>query len=160
MHKFSWLSLAILALWINPLKAGELEVDEGIWFRCEFAHSQIPPDDNCRMLDDDGFQIIKGMVHHVKILNSREAACRHNRIGNCFKRDQAGLAAERSEIGPIKFADMMAEVTWLGCTQKYGLTKHPNYLEITPTPEQCWWTPDKRYFVARYRGPVKITDEE
>ena len=136
------------------------EIWRGIWFRCEFAHSQIPPDDNCRMLDDDGFQVIRGIVHHVKVVDSAETKCRNNRIGNCFKKTETGLSAEITEIGPIQLSEKGAEVTWLGCTQKYGITKHTYYLELSPDAEQCWWTPNKRYFVARYAGHIKIISEE
>ncbi len=160
------LQVTLILMVIVPFAARSEDVprlknlSEGLWFRCEFAHSQIPPEDDCKMLDDDGFQVIKGVVHHVKILNSKETACRHKRVGNCFKRNESGLAAERSEIGPIKFSNQGAEVTWLGCMQKYNLLHRAHYIEIVPDVEQCWWTPDKRYFVARYIGEIRITSEE
>jgi len=156
------LALIFAAVYFAPsfVQANELKVSDGIWFRCEFAHSQIPPEDNCRMLDDDGFQVIKGVVHHVKITNSAETNCRHDRVGNCFLRSHPGLEAERSEIGPVEFSEKSAAVTWLGCTQNYGITKQPKYLDIAPVGELCWWTSNKHYFVARYSGPLKIVEEE
>lgn len=157
------IQLALILIMTAPFAAGseaEAPVSTGIWFRCEFAHSQIPPEDNCKMLDDDGFQVIKGVVHHVKILDSEEAKCRQNRVGHCFRRDQIGLSAERSKIGPIKLSPKFAEITWMGCTQRYGLIRHPDYIEIAPRPERCWWASDKRYFVARYAGQIKITAED
>ncbi len=164
MLKILALHFAALLASSNVLQANELKVSakdfNGIWFRCEFAHSQIPPEDDCRMLDDDGFQVIKGVVHHVKITNSEETNCRHKRLGNCFLKNHTGLEAERSEIGPIDFSARSASVTWLGCTQKYGITRHPNYLDIAPAGELCWWASNKHYFVARYSGPLKIVEEE
>jgi hypothetical protein len=154
------LNLAIIAGARAEEKVSLINLSEGIWFRCEFAHSQIPPSDNCEMLDDDGFQVIKGVVHHVKILDSPETACRHNRVGNCFKKSQAGLSAKRSEIGPIKNLPKGVSVAWLGCAQLYHLITHPHFIEITPDVERCWWTPDKRYFVARYLDKIKIIAEE
>jgi hypothetical protein len=140
------------------LAAEKRNLSEGIWFRCEFAHSQIPPDDKCKMLDDDGFQMINGSVYHVKVTNSLETKCRHERIGNCFSKSQKGLQAELTEIGPIKVARNKVDVTWLGCMQNYVLTQHSHYIEVAPNVEVCWWTPNKRYFIARYPGEIKITD--
>jgi hypothetical protein len=53
-----------------------------------------------------------------------------------------------------------AAVTWFGCTQNYSLTKHLNYIDIVPVGELCWWTPDKHYYVERFRGLLKIVEEE
>ena len=86
------------------------DLSNGIWFICEYAHSQISPEDDCNMLDDDGFQIIDGIVHFIKIKNSIETRCRHNRVGNCFLRTHVGLVAERSEIGPIKLFENKPEL--------------------------------------------------
>jgi hypothetical protein len=160
MSKF--LALFIAAIYFAPIiaLADEINMSDGVWFRCEFAHSQIPPEDNCRMLDDDGFQVIKGIVHHVKITNSKEIRCRHNRVGNCFLKNHLGLRAERTEIGPIELSEKGAAVTWFGCTQNYSLTKHLNYIDIVPVGELCWWTPDKHYYVERFRGLLKIVEEE
>ncbi len=160
MLKFIALIIAVVLVAPNLLQADDTKTFDGTWFRCEFAHSQIPPDDNCRMLDDDGFQVIKGVVHHVKITNSNETNCRHNRVGNCFLKNHPGLEAERSEIGPLSLSETEAALTWLGCTQKYGITKHPNYMDIAPVGELCWWTPDKHYFIARFKGALKIVEPE
>ena len=160
MLKITALVFAALFTAPNVLQADEINISDGIWFRCEYAHSQIPPEDNCRMLDDDGFQVIKGIVHHVKINNSEETNCRHIRVGNCFLRNHAGLEAWRTEIGPIDLSAKSADVTWLGCTQNYSLTKHATYVDIEPIGALCWWTPDKHYFVTRFGGPIKIVEED
>ena len=131
-------------------------LSNGTWFFCEFAHSQIPPEDNCKMLDDDGFQIINGIVYRIKIKNSIETMCRHNRVGNCFLRHQVGLFAERSELGPIKLSERKIHLTWLGCTQEYSIIKHSNYSEINPDSEICWWASRKHYFISRYVGDIQI----
>ena len=143
-----------------PAVSEGINFSGGVWFSCEFAHSRIPPNDQCRMLDDDGFQVIEGTVFHIKVVNSLEKNCRQNRVGNCFLKAQKGLMAERSKIGPIILLNNIAEVTWLGCSQKYLLTEHAHYTEIMPDKEQCWWTPDKRYFVARYDELINLTLEE
>ena len=140
----------------NQAYATNSDLSNGTWFVCEFAHSQIPPEDNCIMLDDDGFQIINGIVYRVKIKNSIETTCRHNRVGNCFFRHQAGLFAERSELGPIKLSDNKIHLTLLGCTQEYSIIKHSNYSEIIPDSEICWWASRKHYFISQYIGKIQI----
>ena len=132
----------------------------GIWFTCEFAHSQIPPGDDCGMLDDDGFQIIDGIIYRIKIKNSSETGCRHNRAGNCFLRTQLGLIAERFEIGPIKLLANKIYLTWLRCTQEYVAIEHTKYKEIIPSSEVCWWAPKKRYFISRYIGKIRIISDD
>jgi len=148
-----------ILLLTNQALAKNNDLSNGIWFICEFAHSQIPPEDDCNMLDDDGFQIINGIVHRIKIKNSIETRCRQNRVGNCFLRTRVGLVAERSEIGPIKLFAKKIYLTWLGCTQKYLTIQYPDYNEIFPSSEKCWWTSDKRYFVARYVNKIKIAPD-
>ena len=143
-------------MYTNSVLAQNNELSNSIWFACEFAHSQIPPEDNCRMLDDDGFQIVDGKVHRIKIKNSTETGCRHKRVGNCFLKNQPNLIAERSEIGPIRLLDNKVYLTWLGCTQEYALIDHSNYSEIISGPDTCWWTPDKRYFISRFIGKIRI----
>ena len=127
---------------------------------CEFAHSKIPPEDQCKMLDDDGFQIINGLVHRIKVINSKETRCRQNRIGNCLMNTGIDLVAERHKIGPVKLLKNEIYITWLGCSQKYNTILYDNYTEIVPNSEKCWWTADKRYFVARYIGKIKILLDE
>ena len=140
----------------NQAYATNSDLSNGTWFVCEFAHSQIPPEDNCIMLDDDGFQIINGIVYRVKIKNSIETTCRHNRVGNCFFRHQAGLFAERSELGPIKLSDNKIHLTLLGCTQEYSIIKHSNYIEIILDSEICRWVSRKHYFISQYIGRMQI----
>ena len=130
----------------------------GTWFLCEFAHSQIPPDDSCLMLDDDGFQLNNGILYHVKVLNSKETKCRQNRLGQCFINSKKGLMAERKEFGAIKFYDNKFDVTWFGCSQTYSVSHGLNFSEIKPDLNKCWWTPDKRYFVSKYKHKLYFTD--
>ena len=132
---------------------------EGAWFLCEFAHSKIPPSDDCRMLDDDGFMVRGGTVFHVKISNSRETGCRGGRAGNCMAQGDTPLRADISEIGPIEVEDARIKVRFLGCSQAYTLTPHGAYIEIRPTGDQCFWTPDKRYYVSKYKGPLILAED-
>ena len=96
----------------------------GVWFLCEFAHSEIPPSDDCRMLDDDGFMIRHGVLHHVKVQDSHEKGCRHERIGNCLRQGKAPVTAVISEIGLVEVAGDQLKASFLGCTQVYYLRSH------------------------------------
>ena len=53
----------------NPsiCKSSDTQELDGIWFICEFSISSNPPDDNCEMLDNDGFLVEKGKISHLKI---------------------------------------------------------------------------------------------
>ena len=156
MKKIILILFLSIILCSKIIQAKENIVLNGYWFECEFSGKKTPPTDICNMLDDDGFQIINGIVYRVKISNSKEAACRHNRVGNCFSRHQTGLFAERSELGPIKLSERKIHLTWLGCTQEYSIIKHSNYSEINPDSELCWWASRKHYFISRYVGDIQI----
>ncbi len=145
---------------IGQANARNNDLSNGIWFLCEFAHSKIPPEDQCNMLDDDGFQIIDGIVHRIKVINSKETGCRQDRIGNCLINTHVNLVAERYKIGPVKLIGNKIYITWLGCSQKYNTVLYSHYTEIVPSFERCWWTADKRYFVAKYVGNIKILSDE
>ena len=131
----------------------------GAWFLCEFAHSKIPPDDNCRMLDDDGFMVKDGMVFHIKVNNSREAGCRGGRTGHCVAQGNAPLTADISEIGPIEVGENRITVRFMACSQLYSVTSLGAYIEIKPTGERCYWTPDKGYYLSKYNGPLSVNEE-
>ena len=139
---------------------GETIHDLGAWFLCEFAHSQIPPNDKCSMLDDDGFQVVNNFLYHVKVKNSKQTRCRHKRLGQCFKKSQKGLIVERKELGPVKFYESKLDVTWYGCSQTYDIIHGPDFSEIRPVLEKCWWTPDKRYFVSEYKYKLDFTETD
>ena len=114
---------------IGQANARNNDLSNGIWFLCEFAHSKIPPEDQCNMLDDDGFQIIDGIVHRIKVINSKETGCRQDRIGNCLINTHVNLVAERYKIGPVKLIGNKIYITWLGCSQKYNTVLYSHYTE-------------------------------
>ena len=54
--KYIFIFLMISLLFFNNhLFANEVKNMEGFWFECEFSGKTQPPEDNCKMLDDDGF---------------------------------------------------------------------------------------------------------
>ncbi len=140
------------------VKNGLMDI-EGQWFSCEFAHSQIPPEDDCDMFDDDGFDVSNGRIFHIKVTNSEETGCRHQRRGQCFERHQEGLRVMRDEIGAISATGSGFAVNYWGCTQEYTMKQHAKYFEIAPTGKRCLWTKEKRYFVARYKGELALSKD-
>ena len=45
---------------------------EGVWFTCEFATRQGPPDDGCIMFDDEGFAVEDGKIAYLRNIASEE----------------------------------------------------------------------------------------
>jgi len=131
----------------------------GLWFSCEYAHSQIPPEDGCVMLDDDGFRVTDGAIDHVKVMDSHEAECRGARAGNCFPRTTDAITVSSSRIGRIKPAGDGFTVSYWGCTQAYRMQERQGYFEIAPSGSRCYWTREKRYFMARYQGRMRVSGD-
>lgn len=155
-----WAGLTLMLILINQADAEQPGSINDMWFRCEFSQGQMPPTDNCRMLDDQGFQIIKDTAYQIVVINSLETGCHKNRIGNCFLKTQVGLVAERSKIGKIIVSGDNLYLTWLGCMQEYSLIRHSNYREIIPDMENCWWASENKYFVARNIKKIKIISKD
>ena len=80
-------------------QSSEIQNLDGIWFICEYSISNNPPDDNCDMLDNDGFLVEQGKISHLKIKNSKQEGCRGDRTGHCFKVSTVGLEAKKRKIG-------------------------------------------------------------
>ena len=91
----------------------------GAWFPCEFAHSRSPPPDDCRIMDDDGFLIAEGVIHYIKVMDSRHQGCRHERLGQCFERGRQSLVVERRPLGPIS-PEVGGFSPWTGTREKYS----------------------------------------
>jgi len=137
---------------------GQVMDVEGAWFSCEFAHSQIPPDDDCKMLDDDGFLVAAGQIDHVKVTDSKQRGCRHERLGQCFERGRDKILVSRDPLGPIRATAAGFAITYWGCTQDYTMAQRGGYFEVAPAGRRCLWTKEKRYFVSRYRGRLEVND--
>ena len=162
MTRLTFIFFALLTSLVAVGQARSASVSEGRiwniqgnWFSCEFAHSQIPPTDGCKMLDDDGFSIAKGIIDHIKVTDStEERGCRRERKGQCFKRDREQVVISRSQVGPINATKGGFKITYWGCAQTYSMSKHVGYFEIKPSGSRCLWARDKRYFISRYKGKV------
>lgn len=138
-----------------PPEGGRIMKIDGNWFSCEFAHSQIPPNDGCQMLDDDGFIVSKGKIVHIKVKNSPETNCRHDRKGQCFQRNMDEIVVEKDPLGEISPTAGGFAITYWGCTQEYAMHKRDGYFEVAPSGDHCLWTRDKRYFITRFQGRLQ-----
>ena len=103
---FTFSMAAIFTAVLMPLKAmadtDSFTVDgeewPGFWFTCEFAQRQRPPDDECKMFDDEGFQLAEGRLRYIRMIGSTETACRSNKKGQCFS-SETRQSAFRAQIG-------------------------------------------------------------
>lgn len=130
----------------------------GAWFSCEFAHSKISPEDGCRMLDDDGFLVTGNAIDHIKVKNSRETGCRHERIGQCFERGFPKITVERDSVGEFRLAENGFIIEYWGCSQRYLMSEKDGFYEVKPKGDSCVWTRDKTYYIARFSGDIEFTD--
>jgi len=133
---------------------------DGAWFSCEFAHSRIAPEDGCEMLDDDGFLVVGNTIDQIKVRDSKETACRHNRTGNCFRRDQPGVVVKRDSTGTFRPTADGFQIKYWGCAQDYKMAARNGYFEVKPAGDLCFWTSDKRYFLARFTGNIEFASQE
>ena len=62
-------------------KSSDIQNLDGMWFICEYSVSNNPPDDNCEMLDNDGFLVEQGKISHLKIKN-RELGYKEDRCSS------------------------------------------------------------------------------
>jgi len=138
-----------------PGHAGALD---GMWFSCEYAHSNSPPPDDCRVLDDDGFLVRGGNISYIKVQDGDPVGCRGNRRGQCFDRSRKHLAATTMGIGKVTPTSDGGIVSYLWCDQAYRLRQFRSHAEIRPIGSRCFWTSDKTYYVARWPGQIELRD--
>ena len=153
---FSLIIFSLIFILPWSAKSSEIKNLDGIWFICEYSVSNNPPDDDCEMLDNDGFLIEHGKISHLKIKNSRQEGCRGNRTGHCFKSDALGLKAKKRKIGEFVIGSNWVEVDYLSCTQRFWFEEFETYWHGWPDDKKCFWTRKKEFFVQRYKGVLKI----
>ena len=89
---------------------------DGIWFTCEFAKRTSPPDDDCRMLDDEGFEMRSGqLTYHATDFQGR--SMQGQKKGQCFRADEKEIIVSR-KIGRIDIDNYLLKLRYLGCTQR------------------------------------------
>jgi len=154
-----WLMLVVLHAAPSVASSQVMNLD-GAWFSCEFAHSQIAPEDGCLMLDDDGFLIAGDTIKQIKVSSSRETECRQNRYGNCFRRDLSGITVKPDSTGTFLPTEEGFKITYWGCAQDYKMDPQDGFFKVTPVGDLCYWTSDKSYFLARYNGVLEFAPDE
>ena len=108
----------ILMLTTRPALANETALRlEGVWFTCEFARSQTPPDDGCLMFDDEGFKAREGELSYLRMIGSAETNCKGQKQGQCFPADLPQITVKTTPIGDVWLDTDQLYVTWYGCTQ-------------------------------------------
>ncbi|NQV99679.1 MAG: hypothetical protein HQ483_08275 [Rhodospirillales bacterium] len=151
------LLLTALAMASAAAEPDKITLD-GLWFTCEYAHSQIPPSDDCKILDDDGFLVEGDFVWHMKVQNGDREGCRGDRSGNCFRRERRQLTAKKKKIGQAVRTAKGAVIDYLWCGQPYEISHGEHYSEVRPVAPLCPWTSKKTYYVARWDGQLTVVD--
>lgn len=130
----------------------------GFWFTCEFARSQVAPDDDCKMFDDEGFQLAEGRLRYIRMIGSTEKACRGNKIGQCFSSNEPAVSISRTDRGKLTLGKKQFKVRYFGCTQIFYFLDTPTYREIWPDDKRCFWAGKRRFYIAPYKGKVTIVE--
>ena len=128
----------------------------GFWFTCEFAQRQRPPDDECRMFDDEGFQLAEGKLRYIRMIGSTETNCRSNKKGQCFSSGTPAIRISRTDRGKLTLGKNQFKVLYFGCTQVFYFDDTPKYREIWPDKKRCFWASKRRFYIAPFRGEVTI----
>ena len=145
----------ILMLTTRPALADETALRlEGVWFTCEFAKSQTPPDDGCVMFDDEGFSVDGGKITYLRNIASTETACRGNKQGQCFAANTHNITVSERRIGAARIKGQQLLVSYMGCTQKFDLQTSPDYVSVIPAKDKCIWTRKRHFYVAPYKGKL------
>ena len=161
---FTFLKVAICAAALMPVTAmadtDGFAVDgeewPGFWFTCEFAQRQRPPDDECKMFDDEGFQLAEGRLRYIRMIGSTETACRGDKKGQCFSSGTPAIRISRTDRGKLTLGKKQFKVRYFGCKQVFYYEDKSKYREIWPDKKRCFWASKRRFYIAPYKGQVSI----
>ena len=148
----------ILILLPHFINAKENLILKGYWFECEFSEKSTPPNDQCEMLDDDGFNFKENVAINIKNISSKEINCKKNKIGQCFQSNTKSINVKVGRLDQVKFQDSHLILTFLGCSQKFKLKNYINFIEAMPDIKKCFWTGKKHFYLKKYNGSVNITE--
>ena len=126
----------------------------GFWFECEYSFKTSPPTDNCKMLDDDGFEFTEAEVKYIKNVSSKEINCKKNRVGQCFKHSTKSINVIVKRKNRVKFYNSKLIISFLGCKQIYNLSINEFYVSASPTKKKCFWAGKKIFYIKKYKGKV------
>ena len=119
------------------------------WFTCEFAQRQRPPDDECRMFDDEGFQLAEGRLRYIRMIGSTEVACRSNKKVNVFLTlRQSALAHRRGKLTLAKISSRCVILA----AQVFYFDDKPKYREIWPDKKRCFWLVSAAFILLPIRA--------
>ena len=136
--------------------AKENLVLKGYWFECEFSGKTTPPKDQCKMLDDDGFNFKENVAINIKNISSKETKCKKNKIGQCFRSSAKSINVSIGRSDKVKFQNSNLILTILGCSQKFKLKDYTNFIKAAPSKKQCFWTGKKHFYLKKFNGSVNI----
>ena len=148
-----FLILIILPQFTN---AKENLVLKGYWFECEFSEKKAQPKDQCKMLDDDGFNFKGNVAINVKNISSKEINCKKNKIRQCFQSNTKSINVTVGRSDQVKFQDSNLILTFLGCSQRFKLKNYINFIEAMPNKKKCFWTGKKHFYLKKFDGSVNI----
>ena len=159
IHRLLLFRLFLVILTVTSIPANAKEVTplpplEGVWFTCEFATGQGPPDDGCIMFDDEGFAVEDGNITYLRNIASEEIACRGNKAGQCFTADKPSITISERKIGAARIEGRQLLVSYLGCTQIFDLLPQADYVSVIPAKDKCVWTRNRHFYVAPYKGKL------
>ena len=135
--------------------ANEIKELKGYWFECEFSGKTKPPNDNCKMLDDDGFLFDNEHAIHIKNISSNEKKCKKQKVGQCFLANETSIIIRTGRKDKIAFKNSTLILSFLGCNQHYKLIKKENFVQAKPESKKCFWAGKKNFFLKQYSGTVK-----
>ena len=127
---------------------------EGVWFTCEFATRQGPPDDGCIMFDDEGFAVNNGKITYLRNIASDETRCRGNKIGQCFSANLPQITVSERPLGAARIEGQHLRVKYLGCTQEFDLRPGADFVSVIPTKKKCVWMRKRHFYVAPFKGKL------
>lgn len=146
----------LLVLWGGVAQA-EVSAWDGLWFECEFSGKQAPPQDDCAMLDDDGFLFEDGRVTYMKVIDSIEGdVCKKQRAGQCFRASKSQITVRPSRTGKAEYTQTTIGMRFLGCTQIFHMKQIKDFYEAQPDDKRCIWAGKKYFYLRKYDGIVTI----
>lgn len=159
-HYIIWLLCVAIFASLYTLASSFALADEktvklqGVWFTCEFAKRTTPPEDGCKMLDDEGFEVVGDNLSYLRNKWSDETACKGAKQGQCFSSDERKIKVTRKKVGKIEIDDGVLKVKYLFCTQHFNLTQEEGYVAVKPAAKKCPWATKRHFYVTRYTGRI------
>ena len=144
----------------KPDQSASNRVWNGVWFTCEFSRRMAPPEDGCKMFDDEGFEVIDGDFFYLRNIHSDETACRGGKTGQCFAANTRQIRVSSRPVGKIEIAEDRLFVRWMGCRQLFHFQPQDGFYAVIPDEKRCFWARERHFYVARYTGQITKADAQ